>query len=54
MGKGNKPVEVRIDDATRARWEAHAEARGMTMSEFIRRSVEAGAPYVFPVGAKIC
>lgn len=39
--RGNKPVEVRVDDEMRARWEAAARDYGQSLPAFIRDTVEA-------------
>lgn len=39
--RGNKPVEVRVDDETRARWESAARDAGQSLSVFVRDAVEA-------------
>ena len=41
MARGNPPVEVRVDPATRDRWQAEARDRGCNLSEFVRDCVEA-------------
>jgi hypothetical protein len=39
--KGNRPIEVRVDDETRERWTREADARGMKCAEMIRAAMEA-------------
>ena len=41
MARGNPPVEVRVDETMRARWQAEARDRGYSLSEFVRECVEA-------------
>lgn len=41
MARGNRPVEVRVDDETRERWAAAARERGETLSTFVRETVDA-------------
>lgn len=40
MARGNRPIEIRLDDATRDRWAAAARDAGQTLSAFIREAVD--------------
>ena len=39
----DKVINIRIDSATHAAWKTAAEARNMSVSEFVRRAAGAGA-----------
>lgn len=36
----HRPVQVRVDPATRDRWQVEADRRGIALSEFIRSCVD--------------
>lgn len=40
MAKGNRSIEVRVDDVSRDRWTAAARDRGYSLSEFVRVAVD--------------
>lgn len=41
MARGNRPLEIRLDDQTRARWTAAAQDAGYTLAGYVRDAVEA-------------
>jgi hypothetical protein len=36
MARGNPPLQIRVDDARRARWQASADRAGMTLLDWLR------------------
>lgn len=40
MRRGNRALEIRVDDQTRDRWKAAADDAGYTLTEFVRAAVE--------------
>lgn len=40
MARGNRPIEVRLDDATKERWTSAAKDAGLSLSTFIRECVD--------------